>query len=149
VIVREIPASGLVRVSCGYWTSDDDLDRPLTTFSGGEAFAYDLQNLKRATLVGETTEGAAHPRDVYRINEHFWMGIPNARPVSPITQTNWERTGVKPDIEVPAELALKTAHIAALRKLLDHGTDEARKERLSRVIETIQRELEEMKKSIK
>ena len=29
VIVREIPASGLVRVSCGYWTSDDDLQRLL------------------------------------------------------------------------------------------------------------------------
>jgi L-cysteine/cystine lyase len=27
VIVREIPGSGLVRVSVGYWTSDDDLDR--------------------------------------------------------------------------------------------------------------------------
>lgn len=122
------------------------------TFSGGEAFAYDLQNLKRATLVGETTEGAAHPRDVYRITEHFWMGIPTARPVSPITQTNWEGTGVKPDIEVPAELALKTAHLAALRKLLENSagsTDEARKERLRKVIETIQRELEEMKKNIK
>ena len=29
VIVREIPGSGLVRVSCGYWTSDDDLQRLL------------------------------------------------------------------------------------------------------------------------
>lgn len=29
VIVREIPASGLVRASVGYWTSDDDLDRLL------------------------------------------------------------------------------------------------------------------------
>ena len=51
-----------------------------------------------------------------------------------------------------AELALKTAHIAALRKLLENAAgsmDEARKERLKRVIETIQRELEEMKKNIK
>jgi selenocysteine lyase/cysteine desulfurase len=29
VVVRDIPGSGLVRVSCGYWTSDDDLDRLL------------------------------------------------------------------------------------------------------------------------
>jgi L-cysteine/cystine lyase len=29
VVVREIPGSGLVRVSCGYWTSDDDLERLL------------------------------------------------------------------------------------------------------------------------
>lgn len=110
------------------------------TFSGGEAFAYDLQNLKRATVIGETTEGAAHPRDVYRINDHFWMGIPNARPVSPITQTDWEGTGVKPDIAVPAEAALKTAHLAALKKLLENsGTDEARKERLRKLIETVEK----------
>ena len=112
------------------------------TFSGGEAFAYDLQNLKRATVIGETTEGAAHPRDVYRINEHFWMGIPNARPVSPITQTNWEGTGVKPDVAVPAELALKTAHLHALKKLLGNSTDEGQKERLRKLIENVQKELD-------
>ena len=27
VIVREIPRTGLVRASVGWWTSDDDLDR--------------------------------------------------------------------------------------------------------------------------
>jgi selenocysteine lyase/cysteine desulfurase len=27
VVVREIPGSGFVRVSCGYWTSDGDLER--------------------------------------------------------------------------------------------------------------------------
>lgn len=116
------------------------------TFSGGEAFAYDLKNLKRATIIGETTEGAAHPRDVYRINEHFWMGIPTARPVSPITQTNWEGTGVKPDIEISANLALKTAHLAALKKFLENSTDENQKDRLRKVIETVQNELEELKK---
>jgi retinol-binding protein 3 len=120
------------------------------TFSGGEAFAYDLKNLKRATVIGETTEGAANPRDVYRINEHFWMGVPSARPVSPITQTNWEGTGVKPDIEVSADLALKTAHLAALKKLLENSassTDKNRKDRLRKAVETTQRELEELKKS--
>lgn len=29
VIVRDIPGAGLLRVSCGWWTSDDDLDRLL------------------------------------------------------------------------------------------------------------------------
>lgn len=120
------------------------------TFSGGEAFAYDLKNLKRATIVGETTEGAANPRDVYRINEHFWMGIPNASPVNPITQTNWEGTGVKPDVDVSAGLALKTAHLTALKRLLENSSssnDESRKDRLRKLIETVQRELEELKKN--
>lgn len=120
------------------------------TFSGGEAFAYDLKNLKRATVVGETTEGAANPRDTHRINEHFWMGIPAARPVSPVTRTNWEGTGVKPDVEVPAALALKTAHLAALKRLLEGSAasaDESRKGRLRKAVEAVQRELEELKKS--
>jgi selenocysteine lyase/cysteine desulfurase len=27
VVVRDLPGTGLVRASCGYWTSDDDLER--------------------------------------------------------------------------------------------------------------------------
>jgi L-cysteine/cystine lyase len=30
VIVRDLPGTGLVRVSCGWWTSDEDLDRLVT-----------------------------------------------------------------------------------------------------------------------
>ena len=34
VSVREIPGRGLVRVSCGWWTSDDDLDRLVAGLDG-------------------------------------------------------------------------------------------------------------------
>ena len=33
VIVRELPGRNLIRVSCGYWTSDDDLERLLSGLS--------------------------------------------------------------------------------------------------------------------
>jgi L-cysteine/cystine lyase len=33
VIVRELPGRGLIRVSCGYWTSEDDIDRLLAGLS--------------------------------------------------------------------------------------------------------------------
>ena len=33
VIVRDIPDTGLVRVSCGYWTTEDHLDRLLTALA--------------------------------------------------------------------------------------------------------------------
>jgi selenocysteine lyase/cysteine desulfurase len=33
VIVREFPGRNLIRVSCGYWTSDSDLDRLLTSLA--------------------------------------------------------------------------------------------------------------------
>lgn len=79
------------------------------TFSGGEEFTYDLQTQKRATIVGETTGGGAHPVRGRRIDAHFMLGVPFARPVNPVTHTDWEGTGVTPDVKVPASDALATA----------------------------------------
>jgi hypothetical protein len=79
------------------------------TFSGAEEFTYNLKTLKRATIVGETTGGGAHPVAGHRIDEHFMIGVPFARAINPITRTNWEGVGVKPDIIVPANDALATA----------------------------------------
>jgi hypothetical protein len=79
------------------------------TFSGAEEFAYNLKNLKRATIIGETTGGGAHPVSGHRIDDHFMIGVPNARAVNPISKTNWEGTGVEPDIKVPADQALDVA----------------------------------------
>ncbi len=79
------------------------------TFSGGEEFAYDLKTQKRATIIGETTGGGAHPVRGRRIDDHFMIGVPFARAINPITHTNWEGTGVEPDIKVPAADALTKA----------------------------------------
>ncbi len=88
------------------------------TFSGAEEFAYDLKVLKRAIIIGETTAGGAHPGENYRINDHFSIFIPTGRAVNPITKTNWEKTGVQPDIAVSQDKALQTAHALALQELL-------------------------------
>lgn len=87
------------------------------TFSGGEEFTYNLKTLKRATIVGETTGGGAHPVRGHRITEHFGIGVPFARAINPITQTNWEGTGVEPDVKVAAADALTTAQKLAAEKL--------------------------------
>jgi hypothetical protein len=79
------------------------------TFSGAEEFTYNLKNLKRATIIGETTGGGAHPVDGHRIDDHFMIGVPFARAVNPISKTNWEGTGVEPDVKVPADQALDVA----------------------------------------
>jgi C-terminal processing protease CtpA/Prc len=79
------------------------------TFSGAEEFTYNLKNLKRATIVGETTGGGAHPVDGHRLDDHFMIGVPFARAVNPISKTNWEGTGVEPDVKVPADQALDVA----------------------------------------
>jgi Peptidase family S41/N-terminal domain of Peptidase_S41 in eukaryotic IRBP len=80
-----------------------------TTFSGGEELAYDLQQLGRATVVGECTRGGAHPVERFRIRPHLQATIPIARSVSPVSGGNWEGTGVLPDIPVAAGEALDAA----------------------------------------
>jgi retinol-binding protein 3 len=88
-----------------------------STFSGAEEFTYDLKNLKRATIVGETTRGGAHPVAGHRIDDHFSIGVPFARAVNPISKTNWEGTGVEPDVPVKAADALEKAEELAASKL--------------------------------
>jgi hypothetical protein len=80
------------------------------TFSGAEELAYDVQVLGRGTVVGERTRGGAHPRDGFRLHPQLELAVPVARAVSAVTGTNWEGSGVRPDIEVPAADALATAH---------------------------------------
>lgn len=80
-----------------------------TTFSAGEEFAYNLQSLKRATIIGETTGGGAHPGGPQQLSDGFSVFVPVGRAINPITKTNWEGVGVRPDIAVPADSALSTA----------------------------------------
>ena len=80
-----------------------------STFSGAEEFSYDLKMLKRATLVGETTAGGAHMTRPRRIDGHFAIRVPDTTPINPISKTNWEGTGVTPDVKVRAADALSVA----------------------------------------
>jgi hypothetical protein len=83
------------------------------TMSAPEDFAYTMQPLKRATLIGERSWGDGHPTFVYRLGDHFAGLIPNARTISPITNTKWECVGVIADIAAaPADaLCVATAHL--------------------------------------
>jgi hypothetical protein len=94
------------------------------TFSGAEEFSYNLQTQKRATIVGETTGGGAHPGGGRPLGDHFAMFVPTGRAINPITKTNWEGTGVKPDVAVPADEALEKAHELAVKKILANAKDE-------------------------
>jgi hypothetical protein len=117
------------------------------TFSAAEEFTYNLQAQKRATIVGETTGGGAHPGGVQPINDHFVVWVPTGRAINPVTKTNWEGTGVKPDIAVPADLALQTAHLAALKKQrAKDDIDPVLKDQLKRIIERVQSDLDALKK---
>jgi hypothetical protein len=88
------------------------------TFSAAEEFSYNLKHLKRATIIGETTGGGAHPGGPVIATDKFSINIPFGRAINPITKTNWEGVGVTPHIEVPASQALELAQIKALETLI-------------------------------
>ncbi len=108
-------------------------DKPLyvltsrSSFSGAEAFAFRVQALKRARIVGERTRGGANPVDIEEIDGKYVAYIPSQRHLSMITGKNWEGVGVKPDIEAEASRALAVAHQEALRGLGAKAADEKQK----------------------
>jgi retinol-binding protein 3 len=93
------------------------------TFSGAEEFAFDLKNQKRATIIGETTGGGAHPVSGHPVADYFMVGVPFAKSLDPVTKTNWEGTGVEPDVKVAADDALSTAEKSANEKIQAKATN--------------------------
>ncbi len=101
------------------------------TFSGAEEFAYDLKNLKRVTVVGEGTAGGSHAVSPHKAGDHFIVYVPHARSINPVTGTDWEGTGVKPDVAVNAADALETAERLAAERIqrdANRDTTTARKD---------------------
>jgi hypothetical protein len=126
-------------ISTQYWTQDK-LDgkryggkKPVliltgpNTKSAAESFAYQMQVLKRATVIGERTWGGANPSRPYRLSEHFAAFIPSKRSISPVTHTNWEGTGVIPDVAAKADDALAAAK-DLLQRQLDGGAPRVAKD---------------------
>ncbi len=111
------------------------------TFSAAEEFSYNLRNLKRATLVGETTGGGAHPGGPEVVNDRFLINVPKGRAINPITKTNWEGIGVEPHIKVSAEAALPTAQLKALEKLAAGAKNEKDKFRYDWQIDVLKAEI--------
>lgn len=96
------------------------------TVSGGEMFAFVLKNRKRATIIGEKTRGAAHRTHLFSLeNEKIDVAIPVGTTVDPITGTDWEGTGVEPDIEVPSAQAMDVAYKNALETILQANPGES------------------------
>jgi len=125
-----------------YWRDDDTTqqfwtlpvvpgrrygDKPLFvltgkgTFSAGEMLAHVLKSQGRATLIGAQTDGGAHPGASYRLTPHFEAFIPIGRTIDPQTGGDWEGKGITPNVTVPAEQALETAHALALWAILEHA----------------------------
>ena len=107
-----LPGRRLVEADLWLLTSEN-------TFSAAEEFAYNLKNLERAVIIGETTGGGAHDNKFIVLTDRFMMSLPFARALNPVTQANWEEVGVEPDVNVHQDLALKTALAMASRQLAE------------------------------
>src|SRR5690606_41154168 len=65
------------------------------TGSAAESFAYTLQQAGRATVVGETSGGAANPGGPVPTPGGLEVFVPTGSPVNPFSGGNWEGTGVQ------------------------------------------------------
>ncbi|AUP80004.1 S41 family peptidase [Flavivirga eckloniae] len=97
------------------------------TFSAAEEFCYNLKNLERATIIGETTGGGAHPGRDFIATDGYMIWIPTGRAINPITKTNWEGTGVSPHIETPSKKAFDVSYLKALETLKENNKEESSK----------------------
>ncbi len=128
------------------------LDRPVYILTGpetataAEEFAYTLKQLKRATLIGETTAGKANPGAGQRLHDHFWIFLPTGQVLSAITGENWENSGILPDFKVPVELAVKVAHYMGLTDLSKKS--ELLGQELEAALETVKKQLDQMQQDL-
>ena len=82
------------------------------TVSAAEDFTYAMQVLKRATIVGEKTAGGSHPVGPVFLGHGFVAGIPFAHTYNIHTGTEWEGTGVLPDIALKAGATMDEVNAA-------------------------------------
>ena len=124
------------------------LDRPVYlltdkgTFSSAEEFAYDLQALKRVTIVGESTGGGANPGGVvpiytFKDSSRLGLFVSMAHVVNPITKGNWEGKGVQPEISASSGEALTKAHRHALEYLMQKESNALIKKEYQQMLKRI------------
>lgn len=109
------------------------------TFSAGEAFAYSMKSLQRATLVGATTRGGANPNMMLPLRSDYLLSVPIGESVSPVDGGSWEGVGVKPDVAVDEKAALGVAHLQALELLRERSKDETLRASLAKQIEALEK----------
>lgn len=111
------------------------------TFSGAEDFTYAMKYAKRATIVGDTTGGGAHPTGPAPLGHGFVLNVPTARSYHEITKTNWEGTGVYPDVYVKGDLALERAQLLIAKELLNKAIDADEKQEAEWLVSTSENKL--------
>lgn len=104
------------------------------TFSAAEGFAYTFQTIKNSVIIGDTTRGGAHLTRSFSLGNGFVGFIPFARGRNVVTNTDWEGTGVIPNIATADSNCLITAQNIILNKKLAATTNETEKRKITYII---------------
>jgi C-terminal processing protease CtpA/Prc len=107
------------------------------SFSGGEGFAFILQDRGRAEVIGEPTAGAANPGRPYPVNDLFAVVVPNGRLLTVPSGRNWEGSGVRPDVSSPADETVRVAHERALRRLIAEAKGPADRQQYEQALQSL------------
>jgi retinol-binding protein 3 len=98
-----------------------------SSFSGAEDFAYGMKYSGRALIVGDTTKGGAHPTRMFSFGQGFVGAVPFARSYHEVTKTDWEGTGVYPDVYIRSNDAMKKAQSLIIESAVSKTRDEREK----------------------
>jgi hypothetical protein len=71
------------------------------------------------------------------LTDHFGSIVPQARSISPITNTDWEGVGVIPDIEMNPNKALRHAKMLILQEMLVKETNQAKRNQIQQGLDKL------------
>jgi C-terminal processing protease CtpA/Prc len=97
------------------------------TGSASEGFAYAMQKLKRATIVGDTSAGAGIAGSNVSLGKNLSAFIPVKMVTGPNDNVGWEGTGVIPDVATGKEDALTATRKLILQDIITNTADTVQK----------------------
>jgi C-terminal processing protease CtpA/Prc len=114
------------------------------TFSAAEGLAYNLKHLKNAVIVGDTTRGGAHSTRSFALGNGFVGFIPFSRGGHIVTKTDWEGTGVIPNVPIKEERSLFKAQELILKNKLAVASDTTEKLKLQWLVNDLYSKVEKV-----
>ncbi len=109
-----------------------------STASAAEAFTNIMRFFsKNISIIGETTAGAENPVEHIILFGGYILRIPTWQKIYSYDKSGWEGVGIKPNIEVKSDSALKIAHINLLHQLKKETSDETIKNKYQWYIDGI------------
>jgi hypothetical protein len=100
------------------------------SYSSSEVLAYQLQQLKRAVIIGEKTKGGVHGVRYMSFPEFsINLKVPYSSEINPYSKTNYIN-GIIPDVPTSSDKAFIVANIEASKKLLETELDSTKRYKL-------------------